>query len=158
MPKGTHVRTTSIPRSAAATSAALLLGTLLAPGSASAAGETCRGEAATIVSAPGSLWTDSTEARDVIVASGGVDAKGGDDLVCIVGDREGSVAGAGDDVVDTTAATGRIGTELGAGADRFYGGSGVDTVSTDENLVSVDGAGTEVDLDLPPRVPARPRR
>ena len=37
----------------AAVSAAVLLGALLSPGSAMAAGETCRGEAATIVSAPG---------------------------------------------------------------------------------------------------------
>jgi Ca2+-binding RTX toxin-like protein len=126
------------------------------PISASAAGESCRGEAATIVSAPGSLFTQGTEARDVIVASGGVDAKGGDDLVCIIGDREGSVlAGAGDDVVDTTAAAGRIDTQLGAGADRFVGGSGIDVVTTDENPVSAGDAGTEVDtVDTGPGRPA----
>ena len=69
------------------TLAALLLGTaLLTPtGLATAAGETCRGEAATIVGTGGTL--QGTDGRDVIVtgASWRILAGAGDDVVCATG-------------------------------------------------------------------------
>lgn len=78
-----------------------------------------------------------TEGRDVIVtaSAGVVDALGGDDLICVTGPGGNSnllsvVAGAGDDVVDTTALAAGfyVGTVLdgGEGLDglRLTGGSG----------------------------------
>ncbi len=139
-------RTTSL------TAAGLLGLALLTPlTSASAAGETCRGEAATIVG-QGSTPLTGTEGRDVVVTngSGRVDTLGGDDLVCITGrDARAGLnysvdvdTGAGDDVVDGTAANSwgaRL--VLGAGADRFEGGAATDyvragTVVVDGNVVS----------------------
>ena len=87
------------------TTAALLGLTVLGPAAmpAQAAGETCRGEAATIVGT-GSTLT-GTEGRDVIVTgpAGVVDALGGDDLICVTGsvrtyDVLSVVAGAGNAV------------------------------------------------------------
>ena len=117
---------------------ATLLGlTLLAPTtSASAAGETCRGEAATIVG--NGPTVTGTEGRDVIVSAsaGVIAALGGDDLICVAVTRTNSNvlsvdAGAGNDTVDTTAMTDDgyyITTTLGAGADTFAGGRANDTV------------------------------
>lgn len=113
------------------TLAALLLGTtLLAPtGLANAAGETCRGEAATIVGTAYNL--QGTEGRDVIVTgtSGNVVAGGGDDLICATGaGSNGNTltidAGAGNDVVDSTALEHGyyLHAILGDGADTFVGG------------------------------------
>ncbi len=119
-------RTTSL-------TAAGLLGLALAavPATgATAAGETCRGEAATIVGTGPTVT--GTEGRDVIVtaAARAVVALGGDDLICLSGtpstgsDFINVDAGAGADTVDSTAllpgsyAT----TVLGAGADTFVGG------------------------------------
>ena len=71
------------------TAAALLSAALLAPmGTATAAGETCQGQAATIVGTPGGQIT-GTEGADVIVTNDAtrVDALGGDDLVCATGER-----------------------------------------------------------------------
>jgi len=66
--------------------AAPLLGlVLLSPATgATAAGETCRGEAATLVGTRGSMLV-GTEGRDVVVTNGTskVTTMGGDDLVCI---------------------------------------------------------------------------
>lgn len=116
---------------------ALLLGaTLLAPtGSATAAGETCRGEAATIVGTGPAV--DGTEGRDVIVTGVAttVRAHAGDDLICVAGVVDGfSVeveSGAGNDVVDTTAtAVDQVHADLGSGADTFYGGPTMDDVAT----------------------------
>ncbi len=126
-------------RTTTLTAASLLGLALLAPTTtATAAGETCRGEAATIVGASGRVIT-GTEGRDVVVTnrSPRVSTLGGDDLICITGPdlapgRENGVtidAGPGDDVVDGTAAD-SWGAEvtLGAGADRFEGGNGEDYV------------------------------
>lgn len=125
------------------TAAALLGLALLAPTtSASAAGETCRGEAATIV---GTAYTlTGTEGRDVIVTGRASDilALGGDDLICVVPDRLNSNlvdvdAGPGNDAVDTTGTREGfyIDTLLGAGADTFVGGPAGDSV-----LTGIDGA------------------
>ncbi|RYB93770.1 calcium-binding protein [Nocardioides oleivorans] len=123
-------RTTSL-------TAATLLGlALLAPTTtASAAGETCRGEAATIVGGP-RVAIVGTEGRDVVVTNRSQDVKtlGGDDLVCITGPDQRSgyrpVAidtGDGNDVVDGTAAPDWPADGLlGAGSDTFYGGAGTD--------------------------------
>jgi hypothetical protein len=108
------------------TAVALLGAVLLAPmGTATAAGETCQGQAATIVGTPGGQLT-GTGGADVIVTNGAtqVDALGGDDVVCVTG-------GSGINVI------------LGAGADTFYDLNG--------QLHSVfagteDGIDTEVDV------------
>lgn len=122
-------RTTSIT--------ALLLGaSLLAPtGAATAVGETCRGEAATIVG----LGPDvvGTEGRDVIVtgASVRVLAGAGDDVVCATGAGAQSNllavdAGPGNDVVDSTmmARNFYLDAVLGDGADTFVGGGESESV------------------------------
>ena len=87
--------------------AALLSAALLVPmGTATAAAETCQGQAATIVGTPGGRIV-GTEGADVIVTNGAthVDALGGDDVVCATG------------------ATG-INVVLGAGADTFIDSNG----------------------------------
>ncbi|RYB93768.1 hypothetical protein EUA93_04975 [Nocardioides oleivorans] len=109
---------------------------------ASAAGETCRGVAATI-SGTGTLT--GTEGNDVIVADDAltVNALGGNDLVCITGDTNTSVyGGAGDDVVDATLATVGTSATLGAGADTYLGSAGSDYVTAGEG----DNRDTERDV------------
>ncbi|WP_210503429.1 calcium-binding protein [Nocardioides xinjiangensis] len=123
-------------RTTTLTAAGLLGLALLAPNaSATAAGGTCRGEAATIVGTGASVT--GTEGRDVIVTGTAVvvDARGGDDLVCVAGTVTSSNvlvvdAGSGDDLVDATAvaASHLLTTVLGAGADTFAGGPARDTV------------------------------
>jgi Ca2+-binding RTX toxin-like protein len=134
-------------RTTTLTAAGLLGLALLAPATAvQAAGETCRGEAATLVGTGPSL--SGTEGRDVIVTgpAGVVDALGGDDLVCVTARGLSSNvlvvdAGAGDDVVDTSGVTGGyyVTTTLGAGADTLVGGAAGDTVYA--------GARTEPQVD-----------
>ena len=123
------LRTTALP--ATVTSAALLGLALLTPTSATAAGETCQGQPATIVGAPGTFTLSGTEGPDVIVTNGAeqVDALGGDDVICVTVRGAQVRAGDGDDVVDTTGVT-RLGgtTYLGAGSDRFVGGSARESV------------------------------
>ena len=125
-------------RTTTLTTAGLLGLALLGPlPVANAAGETCRGEAATIVGSPGNpalLGSDGvtgTEGRDVVVTNGAfkVSTLGGDDVICVTAGGASSVkrvlldAGAGDDVVDgTTAPDWIVQAELGEGADRFEGG------------------------------------
>ncbi|MBL0746253.1 calcium-binding protein [Nocardioides baculatus] len=129
------------------TAAAMLGLALLAPTTAaSAAGETCRGEAATIVGERTKVIT-GTEGRDVVVTngSGQVDTLGGDDLVCVTG-RDGPRGttygvsidtGAGNDVVDGTAARSwGADVTLGAGADRFEGGASDDYVLAGDVVVA----------------------
>ena len=123
-------------RTTTLTAAGLLGLALLAPTTAAqAAGETCRGETATLVGTGPTLT--GTEGRDVIVTAraGVVDTLGGDDLICVNSAMTNSNvlvvdAGAGDDVVDTsTAADGHyVTTTLGAGADTLLGGPASDTV------------------------------
>ncbi len=128
---------------------ATLLGlTVLGPATipAQAAGETCRGEAATIVGTGPSVT--GTEGRDVIVTgpAGVVDALGGDDLICVTGPVRSSnvlsiVAGAGDDLVDTTALDPGyyVTTVLGSGADTFVGGRTNDTAYAGDQARTGDG-------------------
>ena len=147
------MRTTALP-------VAGLLGlALLAPASwaapATAAGETCRGEAATHVGSP---RTDivGTEGRDVIVTnrSQEVKALGGDDLICITGpDQRAGYrpveidAGPGNDVVDGTAAPDwPMSGRLGAGSDAFHGGSGDDDVEAGDRSADFDHLDTERDV------------
>ena len=130
--------------------AAGLLGlALLTPfTSASAAGETCRGEAATIVGTGPTLT--GTEGRDVVVTGSAttVTTLGGDDLVCVTGAGQqlpASVStdpGAGNDVVDATTvpAGSFVRTVLGDGADTYDGGEATDvvTATTDVDRAQYD--------------------
>lgn len=121
------MRTTSL------TAVALLGAALVAPMStAAAAGETCQGQAATIVGTPEGQIT-GTEGADVIVTNGAVrvDALGGNDTVCSTGENGG-----------VTYATGVI-VVLGAGADTFI------PSERDGSTVyagTVDGTDTEADV------------
>ena len=117
-------------RTVSLTAVALLGAALLAPaGTAAAAGETCQGQAATIVGTPGGQIT-GTEGADVIVTNDAdrVDALGGDDLVCATGVRGGYYS---------------VFAILGAGADTFIpserGGSTI-------YAGTVDGTDTEADV------------
>jgi VCBS repeat-containing protein len=101
------------------------------PGAGGKAGparpQTCRGQAATIVAAPGGGKLAGTGRRDVIVGSAAadrIDGAGGDDLIC---------AGAGSDVIFGSAGDDKLaggsGDDLlrgGTGSDRCTGGAGVD--------------------------------
>ncbi len=116
---------------------ALLGAALLAPvGTAAAAGETCQGQAATIVGTPGSEIT-GTEGADVIVTNDAtrVDALGGDDLVCATGERSGY-----DSVTGTFTFVTVI---LGAGADTFIPS---ERSGSTIHAGTVDGTDTEADV------------
>lgn len=128
------------------TTAALLGLALPAPATASAAGETCRGEAATIVGTGPTVT--GTAGRDVIVTgpAGVVEALGGDDLVCVSGGPPNANlmsvdAGSGDDVVDTTGLLPGyyVTVVLGSGADTFAGGRSSETVLAGERTAFPDG-------------------
>jgi Ca2+-binding RTX toxin-like protein len=99
-----------------------------------AVGETCQGQPATILGTPGSD-VDGTEGPDVIVTVGAfnVDARGGDDLVCVTGFTDDRIvdvdAGAGNDTVDTTGTEESVDTALGTGVDTYLGGPGSDDVN-----------------------------
>ena len=118
-------------RNISLTAAALLSAALLAPmGTATAAGETCQGQAATIVGTPGGQIT-GTEGADVIVTNGAtrVDALGGDDLVCAT--------------IEDGVGYNPVFAILGAGADTFTasnGGSHTIFAGT------ADGTDTEADV------------
>lgn len=139
-------------RTTTLTAVGLLGLALLTPAySASAAAETCRGEAATIVGTGPTLT--GTEGRDVVVTgtATSIDALGGDDLVCVTGggniNRLDVKAGYGNDVVDTTAlgATYYVTVDLGAGADLLEGGAADESVTTG----SAEGSGgADGDTDL----------
>lgn len=113
-----------------ATLTALLIGaSILAPtGAANAAGETCRGEAATIVGTGEPVV--GTEGRDVIVTGTSVKTSGGggDDLICVTPLVNFNMfnidAGPGNDLVDSTAlpVSSYVTASLGDGADTFVGG------------------------------------
>ncbi|QIK74637.1 calcium-binding protein [Nocardioides piscis] len=122
-------RTTSI------IAATLLGAALLTTPLAGAAEETCRGVAATIVGTGQRLV--GTEGRDVMVTDRAeiIESLGGDDLICVRGPGWNSNlvdvdAGAGNDVVDSTAMARHyyLTAILGDGADTFVGGAGDETV------------------------------
>jgi Ca2+-binding RTX toxin-like protein len=119
------------------TAVAVLGAALLAPvGTAAAAGETCQGQAATIVGTPGGQIT-GTEGADVIVTNDAnrVDALGGDDLVCATGERSSY-----DSVTGTSTFVIAI---LGAGADTF-----IPSERSGSTIYAgtVDGTDTEADV------------
>lgn len=123
--------------------------TLVAPTHASAVGETCRGEAATIVGS-GNEVVHGTDGRDVVVTNNsfGVFSGGGDDLVCVTGRARAHdtvvtmETGDGNDVVDATLAPRgwSVALDLGTGADEFVGGAGSDT--------ALSGPQGETDVDV----------
>ena len=128
-------------RNISLTAVALLGAALLAPvGTASAAGETCQGQAATIVGTPGGQVV-GTEGADVIVTNGAarVDALGGDDLVCATGEDP-KFPGSG------------VFAILGAGADTFVDSVGrshvlyAGAIVGREDVVSPDSTDTEADV------------
>lgn len=125
-------------RTTALTAAALGL-TLLVPPGAQAAGETCRGQAATIVGQPDQVELIGTEGPDVVVTNGAssVGTSGGDDLVCVTGGDYTDVrAGDGNDIIDAsvlTADANGVAGYLGAGEDLYYGSAAGDEVVTGED-------------------------
>ncbi len=82
----------------------LVVGVLALPVSA-VAGETCQGEAATVVGSPEVMTLLGTDGDDVIVTNGSwaIFADDGNDRVCVTGNPGLVYAGFGDDVVDSTA-------------------------------------------------------
>ncbi|WP_296603223.1 hypothetical protein [Nocardioides sp.] len=112
----------------------LVAGALVAPAPARADGETCRGQAATIVGHSGEA-VHGTDGDDVIVTNGASEtyAGPGDDTICVVGDFEPYVdAGDGDDVVDATSIKSLrngVRVDLGRGSDTFEGANGRDEVT-----------------------------
>ncbi|CAB4727240.1 unannotated protein [freshwater metagenome] len=125
-----------------AASALLVAGaaTTLAPASY-AAGETCRGLAATIVGTPDTSVLEGSDGDDVIVAggAGSVAAGDGDDVICAGDGTLELNGGDGQDILDVTATTLPDGVLLypGDGDDEVYGGVGDDLV--------VDGFDASVD-------------
>ena len=70
---------------------------------------------------------------------------GGDDVVCVTGATRFLTAGAGNDLVDTTAADRRTFTELEGGDDTFTGGRRAEDVDGGAGTDQVDtGAGADV--------------
>ncbi|WP_322920851.1 calcium-binding protein [Nocardioides renjunii] len=120
------------------TAAGLLGLALLAPttvsGPASAAAETCQGRPATVVGTA-DRPVAGTDGPDVVVSNGAtrVDTLGGDDLVCISGERHPYLlvdTGAGNDAVDGTVSPRQaVFATLGTGADSFLGGGAEDRIT-----------------------------
>ena len=129
------------------TTAALLGLALLTPATAAtAAGETCRGEAATIVGTGPTVT--GTEGRDVIVtaSAGVIDALGGDDLICVTGPGGSSNLLSVDcrrrrrrGRHDRAPAGFYVTTVLDAGVDTFVGGPASDTVYAGEQARTSNG-------------------
>ena len=157
-------------RTSVAAVTVLVAGALLAtPTTATAAGETCNGEAATAV---GSLNSSiaGTAGRDVVVTNGAalVSTGDGDDLVCITPGPGGQATGGsptapllvdvstgpGDDAVlsEGVPVPGDIGVSLGAGSDTFSGRA--THVDTGERGPSGDQVDAEPDsVDVQPSAP-----
>lgn len=129
----------------------LLAATLFTAPAAIAAGETCHGQAATVVGTPGQLGLTGTEGADVIVTNGATSTRalGGADLVCITGGQVLSDvrvdAGAGDDVVDASAVVGAVDVQLGAGSDTYTGSAYDEDVAGGTLSVAYDVVDTERD-------------
>jgi hypothetical protein len=130
------------------TAAALMGAALLVPmGTATAAGETCQGQPATMLGTPGGQIT-GTEGKNVIVTNGAttVNALGGNDLICVTGAGATVTvdAGAGDDsvLVEAGAAPQGTVTTLGAGADNFDARNEVQ-LGFGHNVTAGAGAGTD---------------
>jgi Ca2+-binding RTX toxin-like protein len=135
-------------RTTTMTAASLLGLALLTPTGATAAGETCQGQAATHVGAFG-VDLVGTDGPDVIVTNGStvVHALAGDDLVCVTGSpARGTLvleAGAGNDSVEVTTPDWGTLTSLGQGADTF-----VSTNERSQSVVAGAGRGEDLEADL----------
>ncbi|MCF6377961.1 hypothetical protein L2K70_10115 [Nocardioides KLBMP 9356] len=130
---------------------AMLVGAaLLQPTTATAQAPPCQGKAVTI-DGRGATQVIGTEGDDVIVSdtASEVIALGGNDLVCLAAGHANPVvrAGAGDDVVDATAATG-TNTFLGEGDDTYLGSRYRDVVAAGDG--ETDDRGRDV-VDTGPR-------
>lgn len=125
-----------------------------------AVGETCNGQAATLVGTPGSTVT-GTDGPDVIVTNGAarVEAGAGDDVICTTGTVAADpfnpavavLAGAGDDLVDrrgelSPMAVGFAG--LGTGNNTFYGAAARDLVGSDAGSADILRTGDGADSAL----------
>jgi Ca2+-binding RTX toxin-like protein len=109
------------------------LWTLSSPGAPSYAAAMCQGQPATIEG----TYVDGTEGNDVIVATGHgkVDAKGGNDLICI---DSGIVrTGPGDDSVVATGPSGLVSVELTGGNDSFINTGVGDSIVEVHELTSL---------------------
>lgn len=108
----------------------------------------CRGLTATVVGAPGGRL-EGTEGADVIVTNGAesVDARGGDDTICVTGAAHASIgAGSGDDLVDAGGqpASLTVSAYLAGGDDTYLGHEGSDLVSAGGGQHSAEtGAGSD---------------
>ncbi|WP_426242868.1 hypothetical protein [Nocardioides sp. LHG3406-4] len=122
----------------------LLVASLGVAGVAEAKAETCRGIEATLVGTPGLPLTGTAD-RDVIVSNGAsvVSSLVGDDLVCVTNGTPYVDTGVGTDTVDAVGSGGAaVAAYLGQGEDRFFGGTGQDTVGTNP------GGGRDDDADI----------
>jgi Ca2+-binding RTX toxin-like protein len=152
-------RTTSVTATAITilTAPALaMLGTSAAAGAA----DTCQGRTPTIVGSGHRV--DGTEGPDVILTNGArsVQARGGDDLVCITGPATGAHlpvfvrTGDGNDVVDGTGSPSQeVYAFLASGVDTFLGGGAHDAVELDYpdasgGVDTVDGGGGSDSLSI----------
>lgn len=118
----------------------LLVAGLGVASAAQAKVETCRGIDATLVGTPG-LPLNGTEDRDVMVSNGAstVGGYGGDDLVCVTGGTAYVDTAVGSDTVDAGGSGGAaVRVFLGQGPDRFFGGTGQDTVTTSGTVSTRD--------------------
>ena len=132
------VRALGLRRAAATVLVLVALVVMLLPTSTAHAASTCHGLPATIEASTGAVT--GTAGDDVIVVTGTVtrvEAGDGNDLICLVDTRELPGfniyifvdPGAGDDVVDASAAGARTSASLGPGADSFTGSPFADQVS-----------------------------
>ncbi|GIM66231.1 hypothetical protein Pve01_87510 [Planomonospora venezuelensis] len=129
----------------------VLAATLLTAPAAQAAADTCQGRPATVVGTPGRFGLTGTEGADVIVTNGATStsAFGGADLVCVTGGTATQPymsvdAGAGDDVVDASAAGGGVWASLGAGSDTYAGSTHGETIYAGTNRFAT---GTSIDTE-----------
>lgn len=133
---------------------ATVIGAALAqPTTASAAAQTCRGVAATIVDSAGGA-VEGTNGDDVIVADNAsvVRARAGDDLICVTGHTAPYVyASDGNDVVDATGATSGTTTVLDHGDDTYFGSAAY------EKVIAGPREGTDSGHDVIATGPPAPR-
>ena len=103
-------------------------------------GPSCLGEPATLVGSPELRTLNGTPSDDVIVTAGAgaVNARSGDDLVCVTGRTRRMDAGAGADRVTSSDSDPLVFVDLGAGNDSFTGGDRPDYVYTGEGSDQVD--------------------
>lgn len=139
------------------TTALVTVGPGAAFGPAHAEPATCQGRTATIVGSTSQPVTEGTEGDDVIVApiveAGAVQARGGNDLVCLVDGAPATQfrvdAGPGQDsVVNLAIPELALDVTLGEGADSFTGGPADEKVFVGLRDWGPDGSSTDTDVDL----------